>query len=113
MINFDFESIVNSSVSGFEKKAKDRIKKYADKKLDKAGLPSFSELQNIQKNAYDKVMGGYEESGFGGGGFGFGDITSIFPSLAPNIVSIDNVLQLGLVNKAAANEDAKNNPANS
>ena len=113
MINFDFESIVNSSVSGFEKKAKDRIKKYADKKLDKAGLPSFSEMQNIQKNAYDKVMGGYEESGFGGGGFGFGDITSIFPSLAPNIVSIDNVLQLGLVNKAAANEDAKNNPANS
>lgn len=104
MINFN--DIVNTSVSGFEQKAKDRIRQYADKKLDKAGLPSFSDLQNIQKNAYKKVMGGYD---FSEGGIGGGTTIS---SLIPQIAQINNALQLGLVNKATANADAKNNPAN-
>lgn len=105
--NADFSGIINNSVSGFEQKAQDRIKQYADKKLDKAGLPSFSDLQNIQKDAYKKVMAGYEEGGFGGG-MGNGSLSSLIPQIA----QINNALQLGLVNKAIANADAKNNPAN-
>ena len=115
--NTDFNKILKTTTTNFENKVKDRLTGKLDKELSKAGLPSFSDINNIQKNVYEKVlknadwgMGGIG-GGFGGGAIqGFSGINSFVQN---NWEDIDNTLQLGLANKSASNDDAKNNPKNS
>lgn len=100
--NADFSKIINTTTTNFENKVKDRLTGKLDKELSKAGLPSFADLNNIQKNAYERVLKNAEFGmGIGIGGY-----------LENNWDVINNSLYLGLANKANANEDVKNNPKN-
>lgn len=100
--NTDFNKIINTTTKNFENKVKDRLTGKLDKELSKAGLPSFADLNNIQKNAYERVLNNADFGmGMGIGGY-----------LENNWDVINNSLYLGLANKASANEDVKNNPKN-
>lgn len=101
--NVDFTRLINTTTTNFENKVKDRLTGKLDKQLSKAGLPSFAEINNIQKNVYEKVL---KNADFGMG-MGIGGY------LESNWDVIDNSLYLGLANKATANQDVKNNPKNS
>jgi hypothetical protein len=98
--NTDFNKIIKTTTTNFENKVKDRLTGKLDKELSKAGLPSFADLNNIQKNAYERVLNN-ADFGMGIGGY-----------LENNWDVINNSLYLGLANKASANEDVKNNPKN-
>lgn len=100
--NTDFSKIINTTTKNFENKVKDRLTGKLDKELSRAGLPSFSEINNIQKNVYERVL---KNADFGMG-IGYGGY------LETNWDVINNSLYLGLANKANANEDVKNNPKN-
>ena len=100
--NTDFSKIINTTTKNFENKVKDRLTGKLDKELSRAGLPSFAEINNIQKNVYERVL---KNADFGMG-IGFGGY------LETNWDVINNSLYLGLANKANANEDVKNNPKN-
>lgn len=100
--NADFSKIINTTTKNFENKVKDRLTGKLDKELSKAGLPSFADINNIQKNVYEKVLKNAD--------FGMG--TGIGGYLENNWDVINNALYLGLANKASANEDVKNNPKN-
>lgn len=52
----DFNKLIKKTNKHFEQKVKDTIIGHADKVLDKNKLPSFSELQNIHKTAYNNVL---------------------------------------------------------
>ena len=54
--NTDFNKIINTTTKNFENKVKDRLTGKLDKELSKAGLPSFADINNIQKNAYERVL---------------------------------------------------------
>lgn len=100
--NTDFNKIIKTTTTNFENKVKDRLTGKLDKELSKAGLPSFADLNNIQKNAYERVLNNADFGmGMGIGGY-----------LENNWDVINNSLYLGLANKASANEDVKNNPKN-
>lgn len=100
--NTDFNKIIKTTTENFEKKVKDRLTGKLDKELSKAGLPSFAEINNIQKNVYEKVLkNGDFRMSMGIGGY-----------LENNWDVVNNSLYLGLANKATANEDVKNNPKN-
>ena len=101
--NTDFNKIINTTTKNFENKVKDRLTGKLDKELSKAGLPSFADINNIQKNAYERVLKNADFGiGMGIGGY-----------LENNWDVVNNSLYLGLANKATANEDVKNNPKNS
>ena len=100
--NTDFNKIIKTTTANFENKVKDRLTGKLDKELSKAGLPSFAEINNIQKNVYEKVL---KNADFGMG-MGIGGY------LENNWDVVNNSLYLGLANKATANEDVKNNPKN-
>ena len=93
----DFRTFREMLNDAFEGKVEERITNYADKILHKNKLPSFSELQNIHKTAYDDVLNNPK---FGGSlrGYFADDISSL----------VNNSLSLGLV--AAKNNPDKNSP---
>lgn len=100
--NTDFNKIIKTTTTNFENKVKDRLTGKLDKELSKAGLPSFAEINNIQKNVYEKVLKNAD----------FGMSMGIGGYLENNWDVVNNSLYLGLANKATANEDVKNNPKN-
>ena len=100
--NTDFNKIIKTTTANFENKVKDRLTGKLDKELSKTGLPSFAELNNIQKNAYERVLKNAD----------FGMSMGIGGYLENNWDVVNNSLYLGLANKATANEDVKNNPKN-
>ena len=117
----DFNKIINTTTANFENKVNDKLTGMLDKGLSSAGLPSFSELNNIQKNVYEKVLNNANwDLGGIGGGFGLGSIGGSIPGFGNinsfvenNWEDVNNSLQLGLANKSAANQDSANNPKNS
>ena len=95
----DFGAIIKKSSTGFEDKVKDRLRNRINEELVDKGLPSFSDIQNIQKDAFQKVLKNHNWEGNSNENFGI-DLSKY----------INNSITLGLANKTAANEDIKNNP---
>lgn len=98
----DFNKILTNSANDFEKRVKDKLQNRINVELSEKGLPSFSEIQNIHKTAYQNVLNNHEW------------ITNNNGHLSDTVSSyINNSNYLGLANKTEANEHIKNNPATS
>ena len=102
MINFD--KLVATSTDVFDNRVKKHLTDYVDNELRDAGLPSFTEINNLRKDTLEKVLSNHDWTGGGFGGGGFGEMTAD---------PINNSLHLGLATKANVSSDAKNNPNNS
>ena len=103
MINFD--KLVATSTDVFDNRVKKHLTNYVDNELRDAGLPTFTDINNLRKDTLEKVLSNHDF--ITGGGFGGGGIAEITAD------PINNSLHLGLATKANVSSDAKNNPNNS
>lgn len=94
----DFMNLYKTVNTAFEGRVEKKITNYADKILSKNKLPSFSELQNIHKTAYDKVLNNADFTG---------NLSGYFENDIGEFVN--NSFSLGLV--AAKNQKDTNSPA--